>query len=787
MQRSTVLIATTNPAMASALGKRLAKPCRKLGLRLDVCPGGGEQDLDGKKARAYRSAEALFDHLESVSRDDPMGLADTLVVLDVGAGLEAAFEPHATQDDGWHVTSHRAGAAVELILRFPQVFPVILSPAVPVSDEEAKKNKPGEVKIDEVINPTWHKSKDDEWGSFHRICKELCTKHKPGKPDIESCKLLHAFRVPLHFVSPFDGGSGLSSTLARFARGMRCWFDPTGLRTLVKNRFVGTVFGSQDSWKDTQDLRDVLLNRLGQVNVAVDEEREFAMLSAYTAYKYGRRAWIVTTFAEFDDMPLWVAANEKRDTTDVVVLRDIDLRFPDIPDGDKSLARKKATLKLEEEERAPRAQLQTIDSPIWRECFDGENRIGKNWLVRAVSSHPNTIEKFDSRCLLGESGGKYYGFVKPIASLYQLGDVLGVQGGKRGTVLSSLQGVTGESKGGHGAPYLNLAMAESLLQQARHCKDGPVENLLGALLAGEAYELLLGMSKTTALEALLAMHKAEVRAEVEFPGVSHDIRIDKRRYDIEKTLCVIYGTAEVTDNQVKQVVRRTNKAVMNMFLSQFWSELRQVYKNGEQFAAAEAANVESLVHSKWCPSKVWLSSKICGFVERVAQPIVSAWFSFCAMARKLVNVESRFMKLISCILSALWWFPRVAFPKRGWLAVATTFSGWFRAALLLTLLSAAAYGWLLEGHEYKPPDGGVKYESISKGFRESLSNGFGNYLVLLQESVLTSLGATLTDNLLAIVNSRGNTGRVVAIVHIGISYLLFGLLIAMFYRKITRG
>jgi len=716
MPRPTVLIATTDPCMAYALRKRLDEPCRKLGLRLDICPSGEAADPNStdevSRTPAYRSAEALFDYLESRK---PMELADTLVVLDVGADLTNAFACKASNVGGWHQTENRAGVAVELILRFPQIFPVILSPAVPVSDEEAKEDKK-----DEVINPTWRESKEgEEWGGFYRLCNELCTKHKPGKPE-ESCKLLHALRVPLHFVSPLDRGNGLSSTLARFARGMRCWFDPTGLRTLVKNRFLDSVFGSKNDVKDNpereklQKLREVLLSRLGYVAIAIDEEREFAMLSAYTAYKYGRRAWVVTTFAEFDESPLWVAANEKEDTTDVVVLRDIDLRFPDIPDGDKSLARKVATPKLKEEECAPRAQLQSIISPIWSECFDGENRVGTKWLARAISSHPNTIEKFGSQWReqqprLGESGRnesdrKYYGFVKPIASLYQLGvvlekqDVLGQQGDKQGTVLSRLKGVGDESKGGHGAPYLNLAMAESLLQQTRRCNDGPTENLVGALLAGEAYELLLGMSKTTALEALLLLHKKEVATEVEFPGVSHDIRIDKRRDDIERTLRSLYAS-----DQPKEM--KTD--VKNMFLSQFWAELRLAYKQGEQFNAAEAANVESLIRGRLMP--------------RFSSPFIKA---------------------------------------------ATSFSGWSGAAIFLILTSTVAYAWCL---------GGLRFLDAN-----------GDVWNIMEEVVLSSLGLQLSDCLGNIVRNKGHPGFTVAFYHIGASYVLFGLLVSMLYRKVTR-
>lgn len=611
MPRPVVLVATTDPAMAFALQARLKEPCRKLGLRLDVCPDGDKEERIGDKdVRVYDSAEALFDALE---KRDPFELADTLVVLDVGAELENAFKSKASDDEAWHGTGNRAGVAVELMLRFPQVFPVFLSPAVPV--EEGAKDAPPV--------PNLYKNADNCresgcWASFRELKGSLAMRHKPGSDSepvrVDNFNELFALTTPLHFVSPLDHGAGLESVLNRFARGMRCWFDPTGLRTLVKNRFLVTVFGSDSDWSNTwsekkdgkeSGLRTRLLERLDKSAVAVDEEREFALLSAYAAWKYGRRAWVVTTYGEFENekiAPLWHIGScpagsqcdyKRCDQANVIVLRDVDIRFPDISDkSDKKGIDKKGI----------RDELKNIGSGEWKD------KLRSSWNVRAISGDVPIRKHVEDFCReqarLGQNPIKekiekkehveYLGFPKPINSLYELREVLGKEAKPAANSLISTLGAAKDGEGGHGAPYLNLAMAESLLRHSVNCKDSPSAHFIGALLAMEAYELLLGMSKTTALEALLTMHRHEVIAEVNFPGVSHAIELKERKRDIEETLNSLYDKNETVK-------------VKNMYLSQFWAELRIAYREGEQFTAAEAANIESLHNGyPWLPHCVLL-------------------------------------------------------------------------------------------------------------------------------------------------------------------------------------
>lgn len=728
MTRPTVLIASTKPTMACALGERLKQPCRELGLRVEVCPGGesGSQ-AKASTARFYCSAEVLFDELE---RRDPMELADTLVVLDLGSALEDAFSPSANSGSAWRASSQIVpGVAVELLLRFPQVFPVFLSTSVPVGD--------GVDILDKLQIPHHPTIARDRWPAFWRLRDALgCINTSLARKDQEEpCHLIRAkidsvlaLQVPLHFVSPLDNMVGLLSTLRRFASGMRCWFDPTGLRSLVRNRFLATVFGRDEDWSNTWEQRKVILNRLEQTTIAVDEEREFAMLNGYAAYKYGQRAWIITSYSELMGNPLWNASPEIGKTT---IIRDVDLRFPDIPRN----------------QGRTRSGLRDVEGDDWANALKGYSN--HNLHIRAVSSTAMVVTASDaSSCGIGcwsddnfdygqrriNRNIQYIGLHKPVGSLYSVRQLLETRSNECRSsareMASLISGIAISDEGdensetslsdahkGHGAPYSNLQMAESLLKQSRSIGRDTASYLIGAFLAGEAYQLTLGMSKTTSLEALLLLHRNEVAAEVEFPGVSHDIDILSRLTDIETTLDNLLPPANAHALDVH-----------NMFLSQFWSELRRIYRGGEQFRAADAANAQSLIHSRWLTDDTRK-----GFIGAAAIP-----------NRILLRLK-----------------------YRGVIEPATSLVAWLRCGVILNLVFSFIY---------------LRFGKIDGNGRAP-----GDFLDMLYSVFLSFLSQSPTQVLEEVAKFSGGWIKSAIVVHLSLAYVLLGMLIAMIYRKITRG
>lgn len=776
LSRPRVLVATTNPGMASALESVLPDLCRTEGLRLQIGPTGGS-DLGPRKG-AYDCAEALFDDL---AEHAPMELADTLVILDLGGDLLQAFSPTAqSASEGWHRSSHRRpGVAVELLLRFPQVFPVFLSVAVPPVGE----------------GPT---IKDTDWRGWHQLIEALARKDDP-KGETED-KIQVWKEIGIHFATPLDQGKMLAMALERFGGGLRTWFDPTGLRTRLKNHFLGTVFGDSSNWSTSTRARAVLRLRLTHVAVAVDEEREFATLNAYAAYKFGRRAALVTTYGELQDCELLKVECPGRDG---VLLRDLDLRFPDIPDDKPNLR----------EDLKNWNKILTVPGMNLKEVQD-KGTMGE-WTVRAVSSHPEVVEgnnswegtelQFGQRCSKTpekvSAKFQYLGFRKPIGSIYALRDVLdlntrkGTRGARSATtesghsISSSLPAAEDLTGGNHGAPYQNLPMAEFLLLQARRCQEGPVENLIGAFLAAEAIELLLWMSPTTVLEALLLQHKKEVEAEVEFPGVARGIDIEPRRKDISwavesrndgefvnaffSILCRPLGEGATWDGRYISFVitrfqqffgriwlsfktgwknwmnglrgQKKPRAVQDMFLSQFWAELKTVYREGEQFVAAERANTLSLAHGRWS-SKIGNRNWLPKFLPQ------------------------KFHKIIHEIKLSL-------------VAKATNLVDWAFAFFVTNIIITLFYILVIN----KNPIIIQELWLAQNGPQIDITDCLNLFLSTIQSSI-SMQPSTIIGTLTSVHDPAAlRSIQLVNILHFGSSYLLFGVLIAMLYRKVTRG
>ena len=272
-------------------------------------------------------------------------------------------------------------------------------------------------------------------------------------------------------------------------------------------------------------------------------------------------------------------------------------------------------------------------------------------------------------------------------------------------------------------------MAESLLGQARRCrsKHSPTKNLVGALLASEAYELLLGMSKTTALEALSEMHKAEVRAEVCFEGVAGSIRYMKyRQKDVEETLEKLYAGGD-------------SRLVQASYLSQFWSSLRLIYQNADHFDEAEEANIQHHISgaksSGSCPDK---------------------------LRRHAHEMLKRPADALRCIFDRRW--------TREWLVrSATSVKWWSMTYLGSQILFTVVWAWF-KGWNWDPG-----------------AQGISAFLGLFLDVVRTSFAMDVVEHgQLLFGEADSLSWKILMVAHLSFAYVMFALLVAMIFRKITR-
>ena len=594
--RPSVIVCTTSDILAEAYKVMFESECRRLGLRLQICPGASGRVSQSRNANAYGDIEELFEYLDSL---DIEILANCQVWVDLSPfeQIQDAFAARTIPDSppliGHRWTNQKRvtwGPAARLVLKFPLIFPVFIHPVL----RDFTFRFHGD-------NPQWSR-------------------------DIKSSFFL---RKDFHLVSPVQGN--ISDTkmfykpLDYFANGHRCYFDPTGLRSTVKAAMLGlaigeTVTNGREEVIDTKAASGsvkILLDRLDKDCVVVEDEADQALLNAYIGWRKGFRAWLTTTYAALEDGEPNPSGNI---VTNRMIIRDFDLRFPDVPSGAHR-----------------RKELMDVDKwpkPGWRT---------DNMQVRVISACA-CIHDEHNLCIR-----------KPIQYLHQpmvmgsfLSDFEGYGELPIQTMMTRLETVQGQAVAGgntdvskgHGAPYANLAIAESLITRARQSQDSASCSLLAALLAHEAYELLLGMGLSSSLDALAILHIREVDAEVTSIGIANQIDLGPRAEEIEKTLDILLPKSEERGITFKQ---EENRRTRKEFLLRLWGEIRSKLKNSEHFEESEHARQLVLTYSSllnssllrdlgdmadWLARIALLSFKLLFFVVASLILIMSLYFIY---------------------------------------------------------------------------------------------------------------------------------------------------------------
>ena len=537
----------------------------------------------------------LGDLLHQLRHTSPRELFNTLLCIDVGEQLREALNAGRSLNTlspsaSWtHDSQLQLGIVVRLICTFPHMTLAVLHD---LNSSELREVLRQELLF--TLPPTFMKGEE--------LLEQI---------------------IQQHFFNIQEDRPSCAKLCAHFIEGQRNLFDPTGLRTLVKLRLIANIFSStsdlgQPDLKHTEQQRKVLGSRLEQVMISIDEDASSTLFHAYAGYRYGYRAWTATSFYQFDQAHIWQSVANKH-----LVIRDTDLRFPDI-DGRENVRDGKA-------QGSVRQRLESVYSDLWQflpknsedvlhtqnsdkssitkstlaESSHKKNdsdapipKLGQHWKVRTVAAtgHPIRnkpwIGASEREIRLGEIQGQskqahVLGLNKPLRSLYDLAQLMDWPQGSRPETLASRLTPPARlnSSAGHFAPYINLPLAGELLVQAKSLQgEDEMDWLIGAILAMEADEILLGMSEYTGLDAVRWLHRCEVRAEIRSVGFSGLIHIKPRKKELQ---CLVH--ARYRDNSLSQ----------DHFLSRLWDDLRTLYKGAEQFHASEEANVESFCKRKW--------------------------------------------------------------------------------------------------------------------------------------------------------------------------------------------
>ncbi len=303
---------------------------------------------------------------------------------------------------------------------------------------------------------------------------------------------------------------------------------------LIDNFFYLEIFGYEPLFDPLGIRESIKANIRAQyrvipsrqrVAVAMDEEVPYALFNAYTAYKFGYRAWAIYT----DALARRVLGANSGVSPDFT-FEDLYLNFPDRPP-------RRHYSNLEDRDRifpilrnVRRRYLVTV----------GHARTEHQREVRRENRLYARINDIRLKYIYKTYGG-IYGLWKQ-AGFWRRGKPLcaeGYQWPPRQREILSMVRETEEriSGGGHSAPGVVLAISQFMIERAKRIlKDATTmrEVLTAAVLALDAKELLMGMTPVTSMEALEVQHRAEVKAESMFLGVEYSLPVKERFEEIEE-------------------------------------------------------------------------------------------------------------------------------------------------------------------------------------------------------------------------------------------------------------
>jgi len=360
-----------------------------------------------------------------------------------------------------------------------------------------------------------------------------------GEWDATIAMLILAFPEVRCFFGVLDGESTHQAEIARWhsVQAFLCGpqsdplFDGSGLRNLVRTEI------KKSKNKDGIPIAPFVPVRASTA-AALDDEDSYAYFNAYTAYRFGFRAFPVSR-----NIMAKALFSDKQGNADLfhpsLTFEDVYISFPDNNQGDhySDLHGRSTLLGL----------LEHVDYRIF---------------VTTAHRHAGDTGKHDQnrqyvetkQCVNRSECANRYGrmLLKPYSGMFALWsgsrlakrlrweDATGRT--RRGTAPDFVwpppkcDGHDGDT--GHSAPGRLLQMAthmiircEAMLMEGVHTVPDAVRC---AVLATDALELLGDRTPTTAMDALKLKHMAEVTAECQFSGVEYHIEIKPRLMEIQK-------------------------------------------------------------------------------------------------------------------------------------------------------------------------------------------------------------------------------------------------------------
>lgn len=320
--------------------------------------------------------------------------------------------------------------------------------------------------------------------------------------------LLRRFHFP-QTASFFDD---LEAILRLHDDGFSPIFDPAGLRNESRRRLALRT-----------DASYVPL-RL-HCAVAIDEEENYSYFNAYTAYRFGYRAHVVTSYGMLGEL-LGKNGAPQIDLS----FEDIYLNFPD-----KKLSLSKINVR-DKEFRALRSVNKRIFVTGGHKLTAAEQ---ETWAINDKYLRRRQAKGCYSKVMYKPESGVF-----DVWTRSGLREKLSANNGQAPDFIwpPPKTAETSDTGGTHSAPGRLLQIAERMICAAGHLlknTESVREAVHGATLALEAQEYLGHRTPTTSLDAVSLKHQLEVQAECMFYGVEYYLDTRSRFQEIEQDVASI--------------------------------------------------------------------------------------------------------------------------------------------------------------------------------------------------------------------------------------------------------
>jgi len=377
-----------------------------------------------------------------------------------------------------------------------------------------------------------------------------------------------------HILGPSTGGV-LRNILEIHEDGCPSLFDATNFRHTIRQN-IRAIHSEEHGPSYEVPIRP-------HTAAAIDEEPAYAYMNAYTAYRFGYRAWAITSWRMMERV--FSCSQNSIDQPDPeIIFEDLYLNFPDRPPNIRNFS-----------------NLNQRDSQM-----QGLGRVRRRVLITVGHRRsPKDKEVWrENLSYLRASRVEFMILYKPFAGIFDLWKRAGMYKLNGKPRLASdfqwppkwKQDASLEIWGGHSAPGRILCVTQVLIRRAEKILRGAltVEDAIhAAVLALDAKELLGNRTPTTALEALSIQHRAEVTAECMFYGTEYDFDVKSRFNDLQQEVWSIG----------RWFSSRTRKRSVMNAMANILSQIVTIFRNYGQFDEEN----ECLCWIRRLHRRIWLS------------------------------------------------------------------------------------------------------------------------------------------------------------------------------------